>query len=123
MQSAAGEALRPAMAELLSVATASAGHSDSPHDAASAIQLLQIEEEGSDRKSFDLNLYDLNAPLESLLPTLATIAGQMQIVAADFDAWTAATRHHILGHIATGIHRDRQTFVTIYYGARELRMA
>lgn len=70
---------------------------------------LEVEEEGSQRKSFDLKLYDARfttADLSHAIPAL------IEFFALDALRIPAAA----LGHIAGGLGRDEKPFLTLYYG-------
>ena len=70
---------------------------------------LDVEEEGSARKSFDLKLYDTQFTTAELSPA---IPGLLKFFAiADLRVPAAA-----LGHIAGGQGRDGEPFLTLYFG-------
>ena len=80
--------------------------------------LLEISEEGSDRRSWDLNVYDDQRSLGQVQCSLLAAAETLQIPQQDFFAWILPITTSVLGHIATGIGRSGEPFLTVYYGAR-----
>lgn len=70
---------------------------------------LEVEEQGTPRRSFDLKLYDAGfttADLASSLPALAALFGLPPIELPQAS----------LGHLAGGQGRDGRPFLTLYYG-------
>lgn len=82
--------------------------------------LLEISEEGSDRSSWDLNVYDGQWSLARIQSTLLAAAELLQIPHHDFFPWILPIAFSDLGHIATGTGRNGDPFLTVYYGAREV---
>ncbi len=78
--------------------------------------LLEIEEEGSDRKSYDLNVYDLNFTVSQQAEPLMLAAGVLGLDSKVVAQWLAVNSNAAVGHIATGLGRDQQSFFTVYYG-------
>ncbi len=70
---------------------------------------LEVEEEGSPRRSFDLKLYDARFTTADLGPALPGLIAFFGI--EGFRVPAAA-----LGHIAGGRGRDGKPFLTLYYG-------
>jgi tryptophan halogenase len=70
---------------------------------------LEVEEEGSARRSFDLKLYDARFTTADLGPALP---GLIAFFGLDGFRVPAAA----LGHIAGGRGRDGKPFLTLYYG-------
>ncbi len=78
--------------------------------------LMEVEEDGNPRRSFDLNVY--NARLR-----VGDIAGLLAEAIRDFDALARGggsifdqQAGSALGHISAGVGRDGEEFATIYYG-------
>lgn len=99
-----------ALQQLLAIATKEAPAED--------LQLLRVSEADSPRKSFDLNLYDAQlqvCEVETLLPQLFELglSDQRSLSALN------AVSDRLLGHIAVGVSRDGQQFLTVYYGAEQ----
>ena len=82
--------------------------------------LLEISEEGSDRRSWDLNVYDGQWSLGHIQSTLLAAVATLQIPHEDFFSWILPITSSALGHIATGIGRNGEPFLTVYYGARRV---
>lgn len=70
---------------------------------------LEVEEEGSPRRSFDLKLYDTRFTTADLSPALPGLIAWFGL--SDLRIPAAA-----LGHIAGGLGRDGSPFLTLYYG-------
>ena len=84
---------------------------------AERLQYLEVEEAGTGRRSFDLNLYgaklsvgDAEAPLQRMQRHFGLPPGQ-------FQALYDQVRRLPLGHVAGGTHRNGEGFFSIYYGA------
>lgn len=80
--------------------------------------LLEISEEGSDRRSWDLNLYDAQWSLIQIQPTLLAAVETLQIRQQDFSSWILPITASSLGHIATGLGRNGDPFLTVYHGVQ-----
>jgi tryptophan halogenase len=80
--------------------------------------LLEISEEGSDRRSWDLNVYDGQWSLGQIQSSLLAAVEMLQIPQQEFFPWILPITTSALGHIATGIGRNGEPFLTVYYGAR-----
>ncbi|BFM14260.1 hypothetical protein R50073_04430 [Maricurvus nonylphenolicus] len=82
------------------------------------LQLLRVSEPNSPRQSFDLNLYDAQlrvASVETLLPQLfeSGVPGLLSMEALN------PIRDRLMGHIAAGVSRSGERFLTVYYGAEQ----
>lgn len=84
--------------------------------------LLEISEEGSDRRSWDLNVYDGQWSLGQIQSTLLAAVEALQIPQQDFFPWILPITTSALGHIAAGIGRKGEPFLTVYYGARSVEV-
>ncbi|MAZ86577.1 MAG: hypothetical protein CL693_02940 [Cellvibrionaceae bacterium] len=85
------------------------------------LQLLRVSEAGNSRLSLDFNVYD-SAMTVSVLRDLShritskdPYGGLLNSAAAKLENIADLT----LGHIALGVGRDGERFVTIYYGVEE----
>ena len=76
------------------------------------LPLLLVEEEGSARRSVDLNLADLEMLAEDAADIIAPLFPDGQL--------SAQLRGHRIGHIAAGTDGSGVPFATIYYGARPM---
>lgn len=74
------------------------------------LPLLLVEEEGTARRSLDLNVADLEWRAQDLGDQLAPLFPDGDL--------PASLHGQQIGHIAAGAARDGQAFATIYYGAR-----
>ncbi len=88
------------------------------HKTMEIFPLLEISEEGSDRRSWDLNVYDGQWSLGQIQSSLSAAVEMLQIPQQDFFPWILPNSSRALGHIATGIGRRGEPFLTVYYGAR-----
>lgn len=86
-----------------------------------SITLLQIEEEGSDRKSWDWNVYDHALRLREVQDRLLAVAEAIVTPRESVQCWLNENADEVLGHLACGKGRDGQPFLTIYYGAASLQ--
>ncbi len=76
---------------------------------------LEADEENNPRKSFDINLYKANLPLQNLYPLLSKLSRRYLIPVSDFDRLFDPIRTKILGHLSGGIDREGKDFLTTYY--------
>lgn len=78
--------------------------------------LLDVEEEGSVRRSFDLNLYPLDLTIAAARPILNELGRDFALpsdqIGGVFDPLGALA----LGHISGGVGREGRPFATIYFG-------
>ena len=81
--------------------------------------LLEIEEEGSNRRSYDLNVYDRGISLSMLAEPLQAATKILQLNSGVVRDWQHRNTDSVIGHIATGLNRDQQSFCTIYYGCSQ----
>jgi hypothetical protein len=77
---------------------------------------LEIEEEGSDRRSFDLNVYDLGLTVSQIGEPMMIAAEMLNLDSNTIENWLTTNAEAPVGHVATGLGRDQQSFLTIYYG-------
>jgi hypothetical protein len=81
------------------------------------LQYLEVSEEGNERRSFDLNLYEARLQVRDLQPFLNRVREHFDIKPGRFQALYDQIKLHAAGHIAGGMHRDGRDFFTIYHGA------
>ena len=79
------------------------------------LMLLEVEE-GTERRSFDLNLYPAKLTLRQIAPALDRLGDDFGVQRAQFDAVFDPILGLKLGHISGGYSRDGRPFVTIYFG-------
>jgi hypothetical protein len=82
---------------------------------ASDIFYLDVSEEGNPRRSFDINVYRARLRMEELAPALSQVCRRYG-VERTFAGLYHRMRGNIFGHIAGGIDRQGEDFVTAYYG-------
>ena len=127
MLTAADVTLRPLLRQLLAEIEEnrrdSAGNDGQTTWQPTMYRLLEIEEEGSERKSCDINIYDDGLTLHQLAIPLRKIADVLLIHPGTFQTWLERNQSSTVGHLATGIHRNRQSFLTVYWGARQIDAA
>lgn len=76
---------------------------------------LEAGEAGNQRKSFDINLYRAEAPMEVIYPVLKQLCRHYSVGAMELDRIYQNVRHRELGHISGGIDRHGKPFFTVYY--------
>lgn len=80
------------------------------------LQFLEVGEDGSPRRSFDLNLYDAGLAVRDVQGPLARLREHFEVRPGQFQALYDQVRARPLGHLAAGVHRDGAPFATVYYG-------
>ncbi len=83
---------------------------------AAQLQLLEVEEDGNARRSFDLNVYDAGLAVRDAQAALARLREHFGVRPGQFQALYDQVRAKPLGHLAGGVHRDGAPFATVYYG-------
>ena len=78
---------------------------------------LEADEEGSPRRSFDINLLRAKVLLGELHPLWMGMCEHYGIEPAAFHALFTPIRNEPFAHIQGGVDRDGADFITIYYGA------
>lgn len=84
------------------------------------IYYLDVTEENSPRRSFDINLYKAGLQLKQLYPFLARTVRHYSIPAEAFHALYNPIRTKAFGHLSGGISRTGKDFLTVYYGLDEI---
>jgi tryptophan halogenase len=87
-----------------------------PRATADDLMLLEVKEEGSARRSFDLNFYPANLPVLAVMPAVEQLGAEFRIPASEIALALAPASGLSLGHIAGGFGRDGAPFATIYFG-------
>lgn len=81
---------------------------------------LEAQEAGSARHSCDINLYQTGLRLEDATGLLRQLGHSLDVPAAALDTLLQQHAALPLGHVAAGIDRQRQDFLSIYLGVRPL---
>ncbi len=84
---------------------------------AGALPFLEVEDEGTPRRSFDLNLYDADFRIADAASDFAALTQYFGLAVADAIKLFLLPSEASLGHVAAGVARDGRDFLTIYYGA------
>jgi hypothetical protein len=83
----------------------------------SELLYLDVTEDGTNRKSFDVNFYRAGLRVASVAPFLERLATHFRLRAElVLDAF-AGVHDLRLGHVAGGVDRQGRDFLTIYFGA------
>lgn len=80
------------------------------------IMYLEVTEEGTGRKSFDVNLYRAGFAVESVAPFFERLARHFELAGDAVAEPFAPVRGLPLGHLAGGIDRHGRDFFTVYFG-------
>ena len=80
------------------------------------IYYLDVTEEHSPRRSFDINAYSANLQLKELYPLMMKIWQYFSIPAQEFSDLYRQMETKIFGHFSGGIDREGNDFLTIYFG-------
>ncbi len=80
------------------------------------IYYLDVTEEHSQRRSFDINAYSANLQLKELYPLMMKIWQYFSIPAREFSELYRQMETKIFGHFSGGIDREGNDFLTIYFG-------
>jgi hypothetical protein len=83
---------------------------------AEALRFLEVEEQGSPRRSVDLNLAGWHQKVGERKALLSTLLG----ATAQARAYLEDQAEDGLGHVAAGIAQDGQPFATLYHGAHRV---
>tara|TARA_R110002096_G_scaffold26518_10_gene81792 strand:- start:15736 stop:16422 length:687 start_codon:yes stop_codon:yes gene_type:complete len=85
---------------------------------AGSAELLEVREERGGRFSYDLNFYDSNVGVQSIRDELGMVGDYFGIPEDVIETLLSRIGSEDLGHIASGLHRDGEEFLTLYFGAR-----
>ena len=80
----------------------------------------EVEEEGTPRRSFDINLYKSGLTLADLRGHLARLQQHFSIPEHQWTPLIARTSTRLLGHVSGGLDRANCDFLTLYYETRAL---
>ncbi len=84
------------------------------------VYYLDVTEESSPRRSFDINMYKAGLQLKQIYPWLARTVRYYCIPSEAFHALYNPIRTKAFGHLSGGIGRAGKDFLTIYYGLEEI---
>ena len=103
-----GDGLRPSVHRMLEAIR--------PNKEKPAIwKLLEVEDEGSNRRSYDLNVYEFEIAVGSIESEIGTISEKLSINHVELNAWLGANQSQTIGHLAVGTNRQGGSFVTVYH--------
>jgi hypothetical protein len=80
------------------------------------VYYLDVAEEHSQRRSFDINAYSANLQLKELYPLMMKIWQYFSIPAQEFSDLYRQMETKIFGHFSGGMDREGNDFLTIYFG-------
>jgi hypothetical protein len=80
------------------------------------IYYLDVSEEDSERRSFDINVYSANLQMKELYPLLLKVCRHYKISTQKFNNLYGLVESKRFGHISGGIDREGKDFLTIYFG-------
>lgn len=84
---------------------------------AQEIQLLDVREDTTGRRSFDLNFYDAGLRVRDIHRLLLTICRVQEIRPGRFQAWYDRIKGLRAGHLSCGSAATGELFFSLYYGA------
>lgn len=79
--------------------------------------LMEVEEEGSPRCSFDINLYTAGLPVQAVARTVRHLGAAYSLAPARIEDLLSRIGPLQLGHLSGGISRSGRDFATLYFGA------
>jgi len=82
---------------------------------------LEVAEEGTPRKSFDVNLYSASLTMGDIRPLLLRMAKRYSLANKEFSARLDAVAKRRFGHLTGGIDRSGKDFFTIHFGVEPRR--
>jgi tryptophan 7-halogenase len=83
------------------------------------LRYMEVDEPGTCRRSFDLNLYDCRLFLRDVEPLLMRICDHQDIAWRSFESLYRRIEAEPLGHLAGGVHRSAEGFFNLYFGVEE----
>ncbi len=83
---------------------------------------MEIREAHNQRRSFDVNVADAELTVADLEEELADLFAVFRISEHHLSKCLHCIGQLPLGHIAGGIHRSGEDFVTLYYGAKSFHV-
>jgi hypothetical protein len=82
------------------------------------LQYLEVREDGNERASYDLNVYDAGLQLKDVQEQLAGMRDRFAVPPSQFQALYDQVKGRVFGHLAGGTHRDGRDFFNVYYGVQ-----
>lgn len=82
---------------------------------------LEVTEEGTPRKSFDVNLYSASLTMGDIRPLLLRMAERYALNIEEFRARLGSIEKTRFGHLTGGIDREGKDFFTIHFGVEPRR--
>lgn len=79
---------------------------------------MEVAEENSSRKSFDVNVYPAKLPLSSIHAPLRRLRDHYSICSTTFNRLENLVLDRWFGHISGGIDKHGYAFTTVYYEAQ-----
>ena len=80
------------------------------------VYYLDVTEEHSPRRSFDINAYSANLQLKELYPLMMKMWQYFSIPAQEFSDLYRQMETKIFGHFSGGVDREGNDFLTVYFG-------
>lgn len=108
-----GDPASPTLAIALSTLDVAAGAMN-PED----LQYLEVREDGNERASYDLNVYDAGLQLKDVQEQLMRMRDHFQLPPSQFQALYDQVKGRVFGHLAGGRHRNGREFFNVYYGVQ-----
>ena len=81
---------------------------------------LEVEDQAKTRSSFDMKFYDAELTMGQVEPVIYTAADYFAVPATAIEQLLATQRDKVLGHVSSGLGRNKQAFVTYYYGVQAM---
>lgn len=76
---------------------------------------IEVREDGCPRRSFDLNLHDLDLPMTSLAVPTLRLGNAFGLAGGALEGLLGALGNLPVGHVSGGTGRDGDDFLTVYY--------
>ena len=81
---------------------------------------MEVSEDETSRRSYDINLYKANLTLGEVEPVLLEAAARYALPREQFETLYSRLRTRLLGHLSGGLARDGSDFLTVYYETQPL---